>query len=70
MGQEEDLLVLTKIELDNVYKVESETNTSSGLLSCYSPSPILSLATFLLLLLLLLPYTMSQYSIINYKQII
>ena len=68
--QEKGLLTLTKIELSNKYKSESEISTNSTLLLY-----ILSLPTFLLLLsslssLLLLLYNISQYSSINYKQII
>ena len=68
--QEKGLLTLTKIELSNKYKSESEISTSSALLLY-----ILSLPTFLPLLsslssLLLLLYNISQYSSINYKQII
>ena len=77
MGQEESLLVFTKIKLSNEYKLESETSTSSAL------SPHISLLLILSLLLqiptpipslilnnLPLSYTMSQHSSINYKQII
>ena len=71
MRQEKSLLVPTEIELSNQYESEGETNTGSAL-SLYFSSPFIPPPISLSLLpslssILLLLYTISQHSSINYK---
>ena len=68
MEQEEGLLIPTKIKSENEYKLESKTNTGSASFPNSLPFFILLIPTLSLIPNNLLPpYTINQYSSINYK---